>query len=144
MTTPKPHRFYPTPSWLIAGLLIVEGFLWLSDRFQWPTWHKGYAVLIAVASVALVFVVMVLWLVIALLFRLRFQFSILSLLVLTVAVAIPCSWLGVEMRAAREQKAAVEAIVATGGGVSYDWQVDVNGDLLLGRDRQNQRGYGVH
>ena len=37
--------------------------------------------------------------------RLR-PFSIRSLLVLTIAVAIPCSWLTVEMKAAREQKAA--------------------------------------
>ena len=97
-------------NWLIVALLVVEGLLWLSDRFQWPTWHKGYAVLIAVASVAVVFVVMLLWLIVALIFRLRFQFSIRSLFVLTVAVAIPCSWLGVEIKAAREQEETVKEI----------------------------------
>jgi hypothetical protein len=77
---PKPRRFHPTPSWLIVGLLMVEGLLWLSERFQWFDFHKGYAVLIGVAAVGVVFVVMLLWLTVALLFRLRFQFSIRSLL----------------------------------------------------------------
>ena len=109
------------------ALLVVEGLLWLSDRFQWPTWHKGYAVLIAVASVGVVFVVMLLWLIVALLFRLRFQFSIRSLLILTVAVAFPCSWLAVEMKAAREQKEAVATVLKLQGQPAYDWQVDANG-----------------
>ena len=74
--TPQSRWFFPTPSWLIAALLAVEGLLFLSDRFQWPTWHKGYAVLIAVASVGVVFLLMLLWLVVALVFRRRFQFSI--------------------------------------------------------------------
>ena len=38
----------------------------------------------------------------------RFQFSLRSLLVLVVVVAVPCSWLAVEMKKAREQKEAVE------------------------------------
>ena len=66
----KRRWFHPTPTWLILGLLVVECLLWLSDRFQWPTWHKGYAVLIAVAAVGVVFVAMLLWLVVALVFRL--------------------------------------------------------------------------
>jgi hypothetical protein len=33
MTNPiSPRRFRPTPAWLIVGLLIVEGLLWLSER----------------------------------------------------------------------------------------------------------------
>ena len=36
MTDPTPtRRFSPTPSLLIFGLLVVEGLLWLSERFQW-------------------------------------------------------------------------------------------------------------
>jgi hypothetical protein len=113
MTTSTPTRgpFRPTPAWLIFGLLVVEGLLWLSARFQWPTWHKGYAVLIAVASVGVLFAAMLLWLAIALVFRRRFQFTIRSLLVLTVAVALPCNWLAVELKAARREKAAATAIV---------------------------------
>ena len=131
MTTPapKPRSFHPTPSWLIFGLLVVECLLFLSDRFQWPTWHKGYAVLTAVASVGVVFLAMLLWLIVALVFHWRFQFSIKSLLILVVVVALPFSWLAVEMRAAREQKAAVEEIEKV-GSVVYDWNVDASSNPI--------------
>lgn len=121
--TPTRRRFYPTPAWLISGLLVVEGLLWLSERFQWPTWHKGHAVLVGVASVAVVFVAMLFWLVVALVFRWRFQFSIRSLLALTVAIAIPCSWMAVEIKAAREQEEAVDSLEKF-DRVAYDWQWD--------------------
>ena len=107
---PQDPMVPPTPTWLIAGLLVVEGLLWLSERFQWFDVHKGYAVLIAVACVGVVFVVMLLWLVVALVFHLRFQFSIGSLLIFTVAVAIPCSWLSREMKAARGQRRRWEGL----------------------------------
>ena len=29
------RRLSPTPAWLIFGLLVVEGLLWLSERYQW-------------------------------------------------------------------------------------------------------------
>ncbi len=119
---PRFRWFHPKPSWLIVALLFVECLLFLSERFRWAAWHKGYAVLTAVACVGVVFLAMLLWLVIALIFRRHFQFSIRSLLVLTVAVAIPCSWMAVEVKAAREQHDAVEAIVKVGGQVGYDWQ----------------------
>ena len=61
---------------------------------------KGYAVLVAVASVLAFFLLMFLWFLLALVFRWRFQYSILSLLVLMVAVALPCAWLATEMKAA--------------------------------------------
>ena len=71
---PKPRWYRPTPDRIVIGLLVVECVLWLSEQFQWPTWHKGYAVLIAVASVGVAFLVMVLWFIGSLLFRWRFQF----------------------------------------------------------------------
>jgi hypothetical protein len=114
-----------TPDRLVLLLLAVEGLLWLSDRLGWPAWHKGYAVLVAVASVGVFFLLMLLWFAIALIFRWRFQFSIRSLLVLTVAVAVPCSWMAVEMKRAREQKEAVAAIRKVGQVPRYDWEFDV-------------------
>jgi hypothetical protein len=90
---PKPRWFRLTPDRLVIGLLVVEGLLWLSERFEW--FPKGYAVLLVVAVVAVTILLMSLWFVIALVVRSHFQFSIRSLLVLTVAVAIPCSWLAV-------------------------------------------------
>ena len=141
MTDPNPtrRRFCPTPAWLVLGLLAVEGLLWLSERFQWFAFnqHKGWTVLIAVASVGVAMILMLLWFAVARVFRWRFQFSIRSLLVLTVAVAVPFSWLAVEMKKASEQKAAVEAIrkidrqwasermgeiIKEKGFVMYDWQ----------------------
>jgi hypothetical protein len=37
MPEPIPTRrsFRPTPAWLIYGLLVVEGVLWLSERLGW-------------------------------------------------------------------------------------------------------------
>jgi hypothetical protein len=117
----KPRWFHLTPDRLVVLLLAVEGLLWLSDRLGWPEWHKGYAVLVAVASVGVFLLLMFLWFVIALVFRWRFQFSLRSLLILVVAVALPCSWLAVQMEKAKRQQEAVAAIKA-GGHVMYDWQ----------------------
>ena len=33
--TPTRRRFYPTPGWLILALLVMEGLLWLSERYRW-------------------------------------------------------------------------------------------------------------
>jgi hypothetical protein len=120
MTERRWLRF--TPDRLIGGLLVLEGLLLLSEHFRWFAFnqHKGWTVLIAVASVGVAMLLMLLWFAVALVFRCRFQFSIRSLLVLTVAVAIMCSWLAVEMKAARKQKEAVAAIENAGGSVGYD------------------------
>ncbi len=127
---PKPRWYRLTPDRCVIGLLVVECLLWLSERFQWLTWHKGYAVLSAVAVVGVAMLVMLFWFAVSLLFRWRFQFSIRALLVLVVAVAVSCSWLAVEIRAAKKQWAAVAAIELLGASVDYDWQVDVNGKAL--------------
>lgn len=99
--------------------LAVECLLWLSERIGWPGWHKGYAVLTAVASVGLAMLLMILWFIVSLMFRRRFQFSLRSLLVLVVVVALPCNWLAVEMKKARRQK-EVDGIRKSEGQVSYD------------------------
>ncbi|MGO9109407.1 MAG: hypothetical protein ACLP9L_09250, partial [Thermoguttaceae bacterium] len=119
-----------TPGRLVIAVLAAEVLLWLSDRFGWLGWHKGYAVLTAVASVGAVIVVMLLWFAVALVFRRRFQFSIRSLLVLAVVVALPCSWLAVEIKKAREQNAAVGRIKQLAEFVVYDCQLDASGKLL--------------
>ena len=50
---PKPRWYRLTPDRLVLLLLAVEGLLWLSERFCWFPFnqHKGWTVLIAVASV---------------------------------------------------------------------------------------------
>ena len=125
----KRRWFYPTPAWLVLGLLGTTGLLYWSERFGFNS-HKGWTVLIAVAAVGVAFTVLLLWWIAALIFRLRFQFTIRLLLVSTVAVALPCGWLGAEMKKARQQKQAVAAIAKLGGGVGYDWQFDAKCERL--------------
>ncbi len=119
-TNPSIRWYRLTPDRFVIGLLVVEGFLWVSDRFGWLPWHKGYAVLTAVVLVGVLLLAMLLWWVAALLFRWRFQFSIRSMLVLVVAVAVPCSWLAVTHKHAQEQAREVAAIQELGGQVIYD------------------------
>ncbi len=139
--TPQRRWFRPTPGWLAVGLLAVEGLLWLSERYEWFGFnsHEGWTALIAVAAVGAMLLLMLLWFAVALIFRLRFQFSIRSLLVLTVAVALPCSWMAVEMKAAREQKEAVDVIEKSGGSVVYDWQ-----DASWGTVGDDGQGFMLH
>jgi hypothetical protein len=127
---PSVRWHHPTPDRLIVGLLAVEGLLWLSDHLGWPAWHKGYAVLAAVATVAVALLAMSLWFALALFFRWRFQFSIRSLLVLVVVVAVPCDWLEVEVEWAREQREAREAIVRLGGRGGYDVYIHQSGNSV--------------
>ena len=118
MDTPEKPRWYcPTPGWLVLGSLLLTGLIWLSNWLGWPAWHKGYAVLAAIAGVGVVLLAMLLWFVGALLLRWRFQFGIRSLLVLVVVAALPFSWLAAEMKKAREQSKAIGAIKKLGGGV---------------------------
>ena len=109
----------------MLGLLALEGFLWLSERFRWFPFneHKGWTVLICLATVGAALVLMFLWFLAALIFRRRFQFSILSLLVLVAVVALPCSWLATAKERASKQRQVVEWIEKTGGRVFYDYQL---------------------
>lgn len=116
----SPRWCIPSPRRALFGLLVVEAFLWLSDHFRWLPWHKGYAVLPAVAAAGAMVLVALLWLAAELVFRRRFHFSIRSLLVLILGVAVPYCWLVVEINKARKQKAAVEALWAAGSGGTYD------------------------
>jgi hypothetical protein len=125
----KRRWFYPQPAWLIVLSLASTGFLFLSEQGKWFAFnqHKGWTVLIAVASAAAVLAVMLLWWLAALVFRWRFQFSIRSLLVLALVVALPCSWLAVKLQQARRQRETVTEIEKWGGTVKYDWEIDGNG-----------------
>ena len=64
------RSFYPTPAWLIFGLLVVEGLLWLSERYRWFWFNerKGWTVLIAVAVVGGRILIMLIWFIASLLF----------------------------------------------------------------------------
>ena len=122
--------FQPTPGRFVLLLLAVEVLLWLSERFGWLHWHKGYAVLTGVAVVVVAMLGMAVWLVVALVSRWRFQFSIRSLLVLVVVVAVPCSWLATDMKRTKDQSLLVAKIRGSYGLVEYVWQLDANGNGL--------------
>jgi hypothetical protein len=111
--------FSPTPDRLLHALLAVEVLLWLSDQLGWPAWHKGYAVLSAVASVGAAMLLMLGWFITSRVFRWRFQLSIRSLLVLTVAVAVPFNWMSVEMKEARRERDVRKAFTAQRCSVIY-------------------------
>jgi hypothetical protein len=121
---PKLRWYHPRPSCLLVILLVVEGVLLLSERIQWFPFneHKGWTVLIAIASVIAMVVLMLLWFVLAFFFRWRFQFSIRSLLMLTIVVAIPCSWLAVEIKQAKTQQMIQEEVWKAGGS----WKDDIS------------------
>jgi hypothetical protein len=124
MNESQPQRrwYHLTPGRFVFALLAVECLLWLSERFGWLGWHKGYAVLTGVAVVAVGTLLVFLWFLVCLLFRWRFQFSIRSLLVFVVVAALPCGWLASQMKEAERQKAAAEAIMKLDGLAWYDHQ----------------------
>jgi hypothetical protein len=130
-TQGRARWFHLTPGRFVLFLLVVECLLWLSERFGWLPWHKGYAVLTGVAAVGLVVLGMVVWFGVAVVFRRRFQFRLRTLLVLVVALAFLCSWLKVDMNKASEQAKAVEALRKLDGDVAYDYEFDFTDHLPL-------------
>ena len=128
-----------TPDRCVAALLALEAFLLLSAWFRWFAFneHKGYTVLITIASVGVALLLMFLWFLAALVFRLRFQFSILALLLLVVVVALPFSWLATEMKAAKKQRDVVESIRKAGEWVAYDYQLPLSDRGTPARSRRD-------
>jgi hypothetical protein len=112
--THPPRWFHLTPDRFVVALLVVECLLWLSERFQWFPFshHKGWTVLITIASVVVAMLLMLLWFVAALIFRGHYQFSIRSLLLLVIVIAIPCSWLTVKTQQLRPQRETQESLTA--------------------------------
>ncbi|MGO9111573.1 MAG: leucine-rich repeat domain-containing protein [Thermoguttaceae bacterium] len=125
-TQARVSWFHVTPDRFVMALLAAELLLWLSERFGWLPWHKGYAVLTAVAVVGVAMLLMLVWFAVATVFRRRFQFSVRSLLVLVVVVAMPCSWIAVEIRATKKEREAIEAVRKAENWVFYDFEMDAS------------------
>ncbi len=123
-------RFHFTSDRVLLALLPVWAGLFLCEHFRWLP--RGYPVLLALATLAAILVFLLLWFAVALVFRRRFQFTIRSLLFLTLIVSIWGSWFGVEMRAARRQREAVDEIEKLAGTVLYDYESDMSGDEIPG------------
>jgi Leucine-rich repeat (LRR) protein len=115
-----PRRWFAiSPDRCAAILLAITAAIWLSDYLAWPAWHKGYAVLTAVAAAVLGLAAMFLWFVLALVFRWCFQFGLRSLLVFTLMVALLSGWFAAHTKAAREQRLAVKSLDRAGVIVNY-------------------------
>lgn len=141
----KPRWFQPTPGRVLLLLLAVEAILFLSERYRWFPFnnHKGWTVLIAIATLIATMALLFLWFLVALCFRRRFQFSLRTLMATTVVVAIPFSWLAAEMQKAREQEAAVDALVSVGCNVGYVNELFPDADGRISFEGwSNGRGYG--
>lgn len=117
MTAPKPklrwHRL--TPDRIVMWLLVAECLLGLIGN---PV--------NCILAVGVTLLGLLLWFIASLRYHWQFQYSIRTLLVLTVAVAIPCSWLGVEMRQLKRVREAAAAIRQSGGDVV--WWAEYAGD----------------
>jgi hypothetical protein len=105
----------------VLGLLAVEVFLLLSDYFRWfpLNEHKGWTVLLSLAVQVLALVALVVWFLASRVLHRQFQFGLRTLLLFVVMCAIVCSWMTVEMQAARRQRVAVEWVERSGGWVFY-------------------------
>ena len=59
---PSLRWFHLTPGRVVVGLLVIEGLLWLSERFQWFPFngHKGWTVLIGMAAIVVAMFLMLL------------------------------------------------------------------------------------
>jgi hypothetical protein len=126
--TRKRRWYHPTPDRFLIGLLVVQVFLFLSDRFQWFALHdlKGWTVLIAIGVTCFAVLVLVLRCVENVVLRRRIQFGFRSLLLFLVVVSLPLGWFAWEMQRARRQREAVEAINMAGGMPHYGHPKDVN------------------
>jgi len=122
----KPRWYRLTPDRFPFFLLAVEAILLASERLDSFSFnqHKGWTVLIAVATLAVAMLLTLFWFLLSLFFRWRFQFSVRALAVFVLVCAVVCSWLAVEMQQARRQREAVAAIEKAGASVGYDLLFD--------------------
>ena len=118
-TQAQRRWFHLTLGRFVIGLLAVEVLLWLSDRFGWLGWHKGYAVLTGVAVMGVGLLMMAVWLAVAVVLRRRFQCGHRTLVMLVIVLALPCGWLGASMRNALTQR-SIANFIQSSGGRCYD------------------------
>ena len=99
----KPRWYRLTPERYFWAVLLLEVFLWLSERFRWFSFNetKNLTIFIALAVLFVSLLGFAVRFLSAWVFRHRFQFGIRTLLLLTITVAIPFSWLAVRIERAQ-------------------------------------------
>jgi len=104
----------------LYAVLGLNALLLLSQRFQWLGFnqHKGWTVLIAVATTAVSLLLMLGWFVLRQI-RGKPQFRLAMVLLLVLTVAVPTAWLAWDIRRANQQKAVLELIRERGGWFRY-------------------------
>jgi len=104
--------------------------LFLCGHFHWlPT---GYAVLLALASMAVVILFLFLWFAAALVLRRRFQYSFRTMLLGMLLASVGMSCLAVRLQQARRQRAALESLSALEANVVYDCESDLPDNVIAG------------
>lgn len=132
-TTRNPRWYVPTLDRVLLALLLLEGLLYLSDRFDWFAFNrlKGWTVLITVVTVASVLLLVAIWTLISWIIsrwtrRAPYQFGLRSVLLLVPVIAVACGWLASSMRQAQKAKFASHALARSGGDVqlgrSQPWE----------------------
>jgi hypothetical protein len=151
----RKYEFRPLP-WTLLPLLIVEGFLALSELFGWFAFnrdselHAVFTAAIAVAAIVVWLILAAVWRAASWAFRRRFRLSLKTLLAVVTLCAIPCSWIAVETRESRRQREAASAIEREGGHVRWcepsgpQWLASLLGeDIFAKADMVDFRGSGI-
>ena len=120
-TGSRSHRYQSMPNLIVKGLLAMDILLLLADQQQWFCFnvHKGWLVLMAFGALGIAVLLLLVWSVVCRVFACPFQFQLQTLLLFVLACAIPSALLGIGIRDAEQQQAAVAGILSSGGRVTY-------------------------
>ena len=120
---PKRRRRWKLCMWTVLGLMLVsELMVLLVGHFGWrQAIYKLTAVGLGAVLIGL-FILLSRFLV-----HRRFQFRLKTLLIVVTAFCIGFGWLGVQIKRARDQRQAVEAIQEMGGAVYYHYMFNEDG-----------------
>jgi internalin A len=120
--------YVPTPTKLLALMLLVQVALFFSQHFHWFrfNWQKGFAVLFALVATSLFVILLLGWSVVGRFFGSKAQFSLASLLLLVPVMAIPCGWFAREYQQARQKRELTTAALSRGFRLTYAGRSPLN------------------
>lgn len=120
--TPRKPRWYTlTPSKVLAFVLLVQVFLFLSAG-SFPLWFKlpqAFAILVAVAVTAFCLLLLAAWVLVGWIFKAKRQFGLATLLLAVLAVAFPCGWLARQFDLVRQRQQLAATLGSHNAYLSY-------------------------